>query len=92
MDARRDMYFIGTKDNIELVYKDKINIANNKEILCDKRSLAIFPDAACYEDEELDISKTMIEIAQQKYINSNNKEEFNYLLTKANYIQTPPVF
>ncbi len=92
MDARRDMYFIGTKDDIKLVYKDKININDNEEILCDKRSLAIFPNAACYENEELDISKTMIEIAQQKYINSNNKEEFNYLLTKANYIQTPPVF
>ncbi len=92
MDARRDMYFIGTKDNIELAYKDKININKNEEILCDKRSLEIFPNAVCYEEKDIDLAKTMLDLAQDKYNNSNNKDEFNYLSIKANYIQTPPVF
>ena len=92
MDARRDMYFIGTKDKIDLIYKDKINLDKNSEILSDERCLEFFPNALCYEENELDISKTMIEIAKEKYQNSNNKDEFNYSLVKANYIQTPPVF
>ncbi len=92
MDARRDMYFIGTKDNIELKYKDKINLNSNNEILCDKRSLELFPNATCYEEEEKDLTPVMIEITQEKYNNSKNKDEFNYMLIKANYIQTPPVF
>ncbi len=92
MDARRDMYFIGTKDNIELKYKDKINLNSNNEILCDKRSLELFPNATCYEEEEKDPTPVMIEITQEKYNNSKNKDEFNYMLIKANYIQTPPVF
>ena len=92
MDARRDMYFIGTKDNIELVYKDKININKNEEILCDKRSLEIFPNAVCYEEEDIGLGKAMLVLAQQKYNNSNDNGKFNYLSIKANYIQTPPVF
>lgn len=92
MDARRDMYFIGTKDNIELKYKDKINLNSDNEILCDKRSLELFPNATCYEEEEKDPTPVMIEITQEKYNNSKNKDEFNYMLIKANYIQTPPVF
>ena len=92
MDARRDMYFIGTKDNIELKYKDKINLNSNNEILCDKRSLELFPNATCYEEEEKDPTPVMIEITQEKYNNSKNKDEFNYMPIKANYIQTPPVF
>jgi len=35
MDARRDMYFVGTKEKIELVYKDKLPIFENKSILCE---------------------------------------------------------
>ena len=92
MDARRDMYFIGTKDNIELKYKDKINLNSDNEILCDKRSLELFPNATCYEEKEKDPTPVMIEITQEKYNNSKNKDEFNYMLIKANYIQTPPVF
>ncbi len=92
MDARRDMYFVGTKDKIELVYKDKINLNTNEEILCDKRSLELFPNAVCYEDTQIDLAKTMLKLTQEKYINSKNKDEFNYMLIKANYIQTPPVF
>ncbi len=92
MDARRDMYFIGTKDNTELVYKDKININPNDEILCDKRSLELFSNAVCYENTQKDLAKTMIELTQEKYNNSKNKNEFNFMQIKANYIQTPPVF
>ena len=40
-DARRDMYFIGSKEKTELIYKDKadeiIKNYQNKKIVCDKR-------------------------------------------------------
>lgn len=91
MDARRDMYYIGTKEKIELIYKDKMPKLEGK-ILVDKRSLEIFKNAACYEDIDKDLGKTMIELAGQKYLNSKSKDEFNYIRANANYIQTPPVF
>lgn len=93
MDARRDMYFIGTKDNIELVYKDKISsLVENKKILCDKRSSELFKNSICFEDEDKNLSSIMLKLTEDKYKNSKNLEEFNYLLIQANYIQTPPVF
>ena len=42
--------------------------------------------------DEKDLSQTMIEIAIQKYEQTQDKEEFNYLKAEANYIQTPPIF
>ena len=93
MDARRDMFFVGTKEKIELIYKDKIpNNIKETEILCDKNSKKIYTNSTCFEEIDKELSKTMIKIAKHKYLNSNNKEDFNYLNVKANYIQTPPVF
>ena len=91
MDARRDMYYIGTKDKIELIYKDKIPELRGK-ILSDKRSIDIVKNAICYEEQEKDIAKTMIKLALEKYNSSNDKNEFNYMRACANYIQTPPIF
>ena len=91
MDARRDMYYLGTKDKIELIYKDDLTQLQGK-IVCDKRCTEKFKNAVCYEDNDTDLGKTMIKLAQNKYNNSTNKDEFNYLNVKANYIQTPPVF
>ena len=45
-----------------------------------------------YEDFKKDLGETMLEIAEEKYLNSKDKDEFNYLKVQANYIQTPPVF
>lgn len=91
MDARRDMYYLGSKDKIELIYKDKIQ-KDLKDVLCDKRTKELFSDALCFEEEEKDLGKVMLKLAQGKYQNSNNKEYFNPLVVSANYIQTPPVF
>ena len=93
MDARRDMNYVAFKDEIKLVPEEKTDIKDkNMRILCDKRSLDIFPDAVCFEDNEKNLGVVMIELAQQKYLNSSNKDEFSPLKTEANYIQTPPVF
>jgi len=96
MDARRDMYFKCDKNNIELIKKDilkeKINDFKDKKNLCDKRSLDIFKNAFCYEDGDKDLGKIMLELAEEKYLNTKDKDEFNYIKVKANYIQTPPVF
>lgn len=93
MDARRDMFFVGTKNNIELIYKDKIaEKIENKSLLCDKNSSKIFENSICFEDENKKLGEIMINLALQKYNNSNNKDEFNCLKLEANYIQTPPVF
>ena len=81
MDARRDMFFVGTKNNIE-----------TKSLLCDKNSSKIFENSICFEDENKKLGEIMINLALQKYNNSNNKDEFNCLKLEANYIQTPPVF
>lgn len=93
MDARKDMYYIGTKDDIKLVYKDKIpSELFDKEVLCDRNTFSNFKNAICYEDIDKNIAVSMIKLAKEKFLNSENKEEFNYLNVKANYIQTPPVF
>ena len=41
---------------------------------------------------EKNIAETMLHLAEKKYKESKNKDEFNYLNIKANYIQTPPIF
>ncbi|MBR5304858.1 MAG: tRNA (adenosine(37)-N6)-threonylcarbamoyltransferase complex dimerization subunit type 1 TsaB [Candidatus Gastranaerophilales bacterium] len=93
MDARRDMFFVGTKNNIELVYKDKIEEKiKNKTILCDKNSSKIFNNSICFEDENKKLGEIMINLALEKYNKTENKEQINYLKLQANYIQTPPVF
>lgn len=93
MDARRDMFFVCTKDNIELVYKDNIDEKiKNKTILCDKNCKKIFENALCYEDLDKKLGEIMINLAMEKYANTSDKSEFNYLKLEANYIQTPPIF
>ena len=93
MDARRDMFFFGTKEKIELIYKDKIEekIQNNS-LLVDKNCSKIFENALCFEDIDKNLGEIMINIAIDKYNQTQNKEEFNYLKLEANYIQTPPIF
>ena len=95
-DARRDMYFLGTKDKTELIYKDKLSeiSKNHKEdkIVCDKRLLPLLNNAVCYEDNEVDLGKVMIKLAKKKFEDEKDKNIFNPILVKANYIQTPPVF
>ncbi len=93
MDARRDMYFIGTKENIELVYKDKVeDKIQNEKLLCDKRCFENHPNSICFENEDKNLSSIMLKLTEDKFKNSKNVEEFNYLNIQANYIQTPPVF
>ena len=93
MDARRDMFFVGTKEKIELVYKDKIEEKiQNKTLLTDKNCSKIFENSICFEEIEKDLGEVMINLAQEKYKKTDDKEEFNYLKLEANYIQTPPVF
>lgn len=92
MDARRDMFFVATKEKIELVYKDKLPNLESKTILCDKNCSKIFENALCFENEDKKLGEIMINLALEKYNKSKDKSEFNYLNTKANYIQTPPVF
>ena len=93
MDARRDMYFLGTKDKIELIYKKELNIDfSNKKLLCDKNCFVDFPNSICFENENLDISKTIIKLAIDKFVNSKDKSEFDAIKVQANYIQTPPIF
>lgn len=93
MDARRDMYFLGTKENIELIYKDKVEEKiKNKTLLCDKNCKKLFSNALCFEEENISLGEIMINLALDKFNNSKDKEEFNYLKLEANYIQTPPVF
>lgn len=91
MDARRDMFYLGTKDKIELIYKDSMPKLEGK-ILCDKRSADTFQTAVCFEEKESDIGKTMLVLAENKYNATSDKNEFNYLNISANYIQTPPIF
>lgn len=93
MDARRDMFFIATKNNIELKLKNEV-VENYKDekVLCDKNSQGYFKNSVCYEDLKENIALTMIKLAKEKYNNSTSKDEFYYLKAQANYIQTPPVF
>ncbi len=94
MDARRDMFFVGTNDKIELVLKNNIKdyISENDRLLADKNSKLLFSNAVCYEDYDKNIAINMLELGEKKLLNSKNNEEFNYMNIKANYIQTPPVF
>lgn len=94
MDARRDMFFVGTNDKIELVLKNNIKdyISENDKLLADKNSKLLFSNAICYEDYDKNIAINMLELGENKLLNSKNNEEFNYMNVKANYIQTPPVF
>ena len=87
MDARRDMYYFGTKEGTQLVSKDKIFDCNN--VLCDKRSLKLFKNALCFEEDEKDLAITMLDLTKEKY---SLKKDFNPLKVEANYIQTPPIF
>ena len=95
-DARRDMYFLGDKNKIDLIYKDKLeDILKNrsfKKIVCDKRLSLILPDAICYEDEDIDLGKVILKLGKEKYNNTSDKTIFNPMKIRANYIQTPPVF
>lgn len=90
-DARRDMFFISTKEDTQLIYKDKINEIDvkNKKILTDKRCSELFLSAVCYEDKEANLAKTMVDLALEKYAKGG---DFNYLKAQANYVQTPPIF
>ena len=105
LDARRDMFFISQKQDegerfsvseIKLIYKNELEKYIKKEqfdeILCDLNSLKYVKGALCYENENKNIAITMISLAKEKYQNSKNKDEFNFMNLKANYIQTPPVF
>lgn len=96
MDARRDMFFFATKNNIELILKDKIqeklNNINLNKILCDKRCSEIFNNCQCYENQDKNLALTMLELAKNKFNNTQDKSIFNHILVEANYIQTPPVF
>lgn len=93
MDARRDMFFLGTKENIELIYKDKIEEKiHNKELLVDKNCSKIFKNAICFEEIDKNLGEIMVNLAIEKYNKTQDKNEFNYLKLKANYIQTPPIF
>lgn len=96
MDARRDMYYFADKNNIELVKKDiilqKISNIDKSDILCDKRSAELIEGTTCFEDKDIDLASTMLELSKNRYQNTADKSEFNYLKISANYIQTPPVF
>lgn len=95
-DARRDMYFIGTKDIIEIVLKDKFREIypkiKNKKVVCDSRLAKNLENVLCYEDKKDDLGKVILKLAEHKYNNTEDKSEFNPMLIKANYIQTPPIF
>jgi len=94
MDARRDMFFVGNKDEIKLVLKNEVLAQDwsNKKIVCDKRTKDFFKNSICYEEKDVDLGKIMLKLAQKKYSNSSKKTEFEYININANYIQTPPVF
>ena len=93
MDARRDMYFLGTKDETKLIYKKDLNIDfSDKKLLCDKNCHLSFDNAICFEKENKDIANTMIELSIKKYNNTQDKSIFNPISIQANYIQTPPIF
>ncbi len=92
MDARRDMYYLGTKEDIKLISKEQLNyFIQNKSMVCDLRTFDKYPGSTCYETSEVDLGKVMLKIGEEKYLNSKNKDDFNYLNIYANYIQTPPV-
>jgi len=91
MDARRDMYYIASKDKIELKYKNELPVLKGR-ILVDKRSESIIKDSICYEDGKVNLGEVMIKLAEEKYNNIKSKDYFSYLNANANYIQTPPIF
>ena len=92
MDARRDMYYLGDNQKIELIYKEKIEKYKDKKVVCDARCKGIIENSICFEENDYDIGRIILELAKEKYESTKNKEQFNPLNVKANYIQTPPVF
>lgn len=94
MDARRDMYYLGDRENIILVPKDKISdmVAASDKIVSDKNCSKVFCNTVCFENSDINIADCMLKIGENKLKHSNNVQEFNYLNVCANYIQTPPVF
>lgn len=93
MDARRDMFFYCTKNNIELILKDKIiGKIKEAELLTDLNSYNIYNNSTCFEKEEKDLGLVMLKLAENKFLNITDKKEFNFENIKANYIQTPPIF
>ena len=88
------MFFFGTKEKTELILKEKIKekINNDNKIVCDKNSKELFDNSICYEEIEKDLGLTMLNLASDKLLNTQDLNEFNYLRCEANYIQTPPVF
>ena len=93
MDARRDMYFVCSKENTELLLKDKIQEKiSNKKLITDKRCSTSAENSICFEEIDKNLSETMIELTEEKYLATEDKTCFNYLKIEANYIQTPPIF
>lgn len=93
MDARRDMFFVGDKDKIELKLKDEVvEKYNSSEIVCDKNSKEFFKDAICFEEETKDIGSVMVKLTEEIYNKEQDKTKFDYKMVEPNYIQTPPVF
>ena len=96
MDARRDMFYLGNKNEIKLIYKkqltEELEKLKNKKILLDKNSLKYYPNGILYEEIECNLAETMIKIAEEKYNKTENKKEFDCINIQANYIQTPPIF
>ena len=69
-----------------------ITVLSLKSLLCDKNCFELYNNSTCFENENKNLGEVMINLAQEKYLSSSNKEDFNYLKLEANYIQTPPVF
>lgn len=96
MDARRDMFYLGNKNEIKLIYKkqltEELEKLKNKKILLDKNSLKYCLNGILYEEIECNLAETMIKIAEEKYNKTENKKEFDCINIQANYIQTPPIF
>lgn len=94
MDARRDMYYLGDSEKIELILKENIKDKINKtdKIVSDKNCKDVFKNTICFENSNVNIALSMLKIGELKFKNSCNLDEFNCLNVNANYIQTPPVF
>ena len=94
MDARRDMYYLGDSEKIELILKENIKDKINKtdKIVSDKNCKDVFKNTICFENSDVNIALSMLKIGESKFKNSCNLDEFNCLNVNANYIQTPPVF
>ena len=95
MDARRDMFYFGNQEKIELIYKDKINDEltkkESKKIIADKKCSQIFKNTICFEEKENDLGTVMLDLAEEKFEKADDKKIFNHFQVSANYIQTPPI-